>query len=340
MTISWIRSDLTYVGVNQLLSDLCHVPQQDFVDKQVGFYTNEKLFIEFVKELFAEATSVKEQELRATIDGEEKWYYIVGRKYQQDTHAVLIGIDITEQKLTQNRLILQDKLATLGEMSASIIHELSNPLMVIMGLANRLYRTEVSKDISERVHDTAEKIEKEAMRLGKIISTLRNFSRDTSRDEMTEVKMRDVIDDALSIWKERYGRSPIKVSISCPNQISVLASDMELSQVVLNLLVNATHAIEELSDQWIRIDVQEIGENVRIHITDSGNGIPEVVAKRLFEPFFSTKEKGKGTGLGLAICLKIVAKHHGSLVLDRDHHHTRFVILLPKFVEAAVCKLA
>jgi C4-dicarboxylate-specific signal transduction histidine kinase len=111
----------------------------------------------------------------------------------------------------------------------------------------------------------------------------------------------------------------------------VLCREVQLSQVIINLVNNASDAIIDLPEKWIELDVtkDETGKKIIISLTDSGNGIPQEIAKKLMTAFFSTKGVGKGTGLGLSISQKIINEHQGDLFLDQSCQHTRFIIELP-----------
>lgn len=104
---------------------------------------------------------------------------------------------------------------------------------------------------------------------------------------------------------------------------------VQISQVLLNLLNNAFDAIELLPEKWIKLDAMKMEDTIVIHVTDSGHGIPEEEREKIFQPFYTTKPIGKGTGLGLSLSRKIVQDHKGTLTLDTNSAHTRFVIKIP-----------
>ena len=107
---------------------------------------------------------------------------------------------------------------------------------------------------------------------------------------------------------------------------------VQISQVLLNLLSNALDAVENTENPWIAIEAEAIPEKqeIEIRITDSGPGIPNAVAEKMMNPFFTTKPSGKGTGLGLSISTRIMQEHGGTLRLDRSHPYTQFILRLPR----------
>lgn len=114
-----------------------------------------------------------------------------------------------------------------------------------------------------------------------------------------------------------------------PSDLVIRCRQVQISQILLNLLGNACDAISDRSVRWIQISAEKTHDGVRILVTDSGDGIPKEVAAKLFQPFFTTKERGKGTGLGLSISQGIVKAHSGSLAIDSNCKSTRFVLFLP-----------
>ncbi|MCR9206434.1 MAG: hypothetical protein NXH75_17765, partial [Halobacteriovoraceae bacterium] len=122
-TISWIKKDLTYVGVNKTLCDLCEVDRTDFIGQQVGSHTRQEYFKEFSEELFKTNSESHSTNLTASIDGESKKFYLVGTKFNNQEEAVIIGLDITELAKLQQTVGLMERLSSLGEMVAGIVHE-------------------------------------------------------------------------------------------------------------------------------------------------------------------------------------------------------------------------
>lgn len=112
--------------------------------------------------------------------------------------------------------------------------------------------------------------------------------------------------------------------------LEIECHSIKISQVLLNLLNNAYDAIQNQKEKWIKVEIIERQHEIDLIVTDSGNGIPVSVQKRMMQPFFTTKDIGKGTGLGLSISQGIVTSHHGKINIDNASMNTRFVITLPK----------
>jgi len=227
----------------------------------------------------------------------------------------------------------QAKMASLGQMASGIAHEINNPLSILNG---RLVKTEkflraTPPDV-ESATSTVRSIEQIVFRIAKIVRGLRQFSREASKDPFELKPLREILEETLDLCSQRFQNHGIRVTTSeLKMDLMIECQTVQISQVLLNLLNNSFDAVIELPEKWVRLDVEDRGDQVVIRITDSGPGISSEVAQKIMDPFFTTKEVGKGTGLGLSLSRGIVEYHQGQLYLDVDHKNTSFVIQLPKF---------
>jgi C4-dicarboxylate-specific signal transduction histidine kinase len=222
------------------------------------------------------------------------------------------------------------KMYTLGEMAAGIAHELNNPLAVIQGVAwltlTKLNSTEVS---TSKLEENMNKILKMTERSSKIINGLRVFARDAAEDPMEKIEISSIVQETLELCKTRIAHRGIRLDVQLKAQYHSWGRPVQISQVLLNLLNNATDAIENTEDAWIRIDVRKKDEFWVISVTDSGNGIPKDIVEKMMSPFFTTKPPGKGTGLGLSISGSILKNHGGEFWYDTQSPNTTFCFSLP-----------
>ena len=114
-----------------------------------------------------------------------------------------------------------------------------------------------------------------------------------------------------------------------PDEVKVKCRPVQISQVIINLIGNACDAIESLPDKWIKIGIRNASGPIVLFVMDSGRGIPESIAKKIFQPFFTTKDVGKGTGLGLSISKGIMDAHGGSISVDFECENTCFLLSFP-----------
>lgn len=255
---------------------------------------------------------------------------------RNQNEALEMTIEERTKKIDAQRALLTEKsrLATLGEFSANIAHEINNPLFVITSSAtlieSKLQRSghheEVAKDIT--------KIQNMVHRISRIIKGLRTFARDASEEVKAEFQLAKMFEDIKDLCQARLTNSGINltIDIQSPN-MTLFAREIQISQVLINLINNAAEAIKDLPQKWIHISAQQVNQTIQISVTDSGFGIPPEIRTKMTQPFFTTKEKGVGTGLGLSIATGIISAHDGELLYDDSSVHTRFVISLPALKE-------
>lgn len=232
----------------------------------------------------------------------------------------------------QKALEASVKLASMGEMTASIAHEINNPLAILVTKATLMKAMNEKGTLTkERITTDLEKLKGTAERIAKIIKGLKSLSRNAEADPFEKVSVKKIVDEALVFCTDRLKERNTELKVHNNIDEEVSCREVQISQVIINLVNNSSDAILELPEKWIEIEVSknESKKMVVIAITDSGKGIPPEIAKKLMTAFFSTKGVGKGTGLGLSISKKILQEHGGDLRLDQSYHHTRFVIELP-----------
>ena len=224
--------------------------------------------------------------------------------------------DLTAQRLFQSKLLQTDKLAELGQMVTGIAHELSNPLTSILGYAQRLL---LRRDSLGDCHE-ARQIFQEAERASAILRQLLSSARE-SRPERRRVALNQVVSRTLELQRFNLAADKIRVQLDLEPVLPFILGDAgQLQQVLVNLIGNARHAIEEQAKGGtIYIKTQRIAEKrVLLEVRDDGPGIPPAIQARIFDPFFTTKPAGVGTGLGLSIVLGIVREHGGRLHLTSN----------------------
>ncbi len=247
------------------------------------------------------------------------------------------GQDITEQKRTddlvreqQAKVILNSKMASLGEMAAGIAHEINNPLQVISGKANLLQRAcDRGLMDAEQFKTSLQKIESTANRIAKIVKGLRTFSRDADADPMQLTSVKQIVEEVFDLSKERLRNNDIEIRLEVEDEIEIECRATQIEQVILNLVNNAYDAVLHYTDRWIEVRTKKTEDRVQISVTDSGRGINAEIVDKMMQPFFTTKEIGKGTGLGLSISQGIAANHSGRLFYETKNGHTSFVVDLP-----------
>jgi C4-dicarboxylate-specific signal transduction histidine kinase len=250
-----------------------------------------------------------------------------------DLQETTIEVKRREQELRdkQEQLVQAGKLATLGELTTGVAHELNNPLNNIgLFVGNAVDLVEVGTTDKERIISEMERAMQQVRKATEIISHLRTFGRAApfSRDP---VSLRVALTQALSLVQAPLRLRNIQVTVDLgAEEPVVLGNPLQLEQVFVNLLTNARDAVADSPRKAIRISVTVGSEAVDIAFADTGPGIPPGLERRIFDPFFTTKEVGQGTGLGLSITYGIIKDLGGTIsVTSPPGEGATFLIRLP-----------
>ena len=238
--------------------------------------------------------------------------------------------DLTEEfriqreiELQKNKLFHQSKLASLGEMSAGIAHEVNNPLAIIAGSAEVL---EKFKDNPDKFNAKVDSIMKSCDRISKILNGLKKFSRSAGKSEFNTFCLGQIIDEAVVLISIKSERFAIPVYKKWTQGLKVFCDDIGVEQVLINLINNAIDAVKNNDDKWVRITAHRELDIVILRVIDSGPFISRELEEKIFDPFFTTKKVGEGTGLGLSITKGILDEHHATISLNRSFPTTCFEI--------------
>ncbi len=237
--------------------------------------------------------------------------------------------DITELKNAQQSVIYNSKMIALGEMASGIAHEINNPLTIINLNASILNDLVKMNPVDVGVMNTfIGKISETVTRISDIVTSLRRISRRSDDLHFERCSLESVIHDALALCIEKFRSRGVVLHKKIEN-VEVECRSVEISQVLVNLLNNAFHAVHDFENKEIGVEAYVKGDVVRIEVTDNGHGVPTNIRSKIMEPFFTTKPLGEGSGLGLSISRNIVDLHHGRLFLDPSSNRTKFVVELP-----------
>jgi signal transduction histidine kinase len=229
----------------------------------------------------------------------------------------------------QRQLLSSNRLATLGEFSTGLAHEINNPLAIVVGKTDILLGLIQSGNYDpQQFQNELNKIHSNSLRISKIIRGLKAFSRDGELDPLELVSLNQILNDATAITADQLKSKNITFRIIPFLDLQIHCRPNQITQVMLNLISNAIDAIESQVSPWIQIEVR-VGAEVDIFVTDSGTGIAPETVKKMMDPFFTTKSIHKGTGLGLSISYGIVKDHNGLLYYNPNCSNTQFVIRLP-----------
>lgn len=240
-----------------------------------------------------------------------------------------------ELKRIHEQILQIEKMASLGKLSATVAHELSNPLEGVLTYAKLIARrlqkkTDLSLDMQETLEDI-ELIRRETERCGNIVKNLLLFSRKQVVD-FGMVSIQQIVEKAERLMKHHFLMTNVQFQATYPlGETSLLCDENQIQQALVALFVNAVEAMPEGGILRVEIQLDEKNDMVFIKIQDTGIGIPEEDVVHVFEPFFSTKRNGQGVGLGLSVVYAIVDRHGGRISVEsKVGQGTTFTLSLPR----------
>ena len=250
----------------------------------------------------------------------------VGFSDKEDTIHFLVK-DIEERLLIEEQIAQADKLASIGQLSAGIAHEINNPLGIILGYTQLLIRNEAS---DTQKYNDLKTIEKHVRNCKSIVEDLLNFAR-SSKPIREVIRVDEALDDVINFMQQHAGLENINIKKRYNESVpEMLLDEKKIKQVFMNLIMNAKHAIGKKGTLSISTGFKPADGRVIVRIEDTGHGIEEKNLARIFDPFFTTKPTGEGTGLGLSVSYGIIKNHGGEILVESDlTKGSTFTIVLP-----------
>jgi two-component system NtrC family sensor kinase len=254
--------------------------------------------------------------------------------------TVAIFRDLRElQKLEQQfddhtRLLQQDKMISLGRLSASVVHEINNPLSGILNYARLmikiLSRGPLTSDYQNKFQRYLDLIESETHRCSKIVSNLLAFSR-KSELKFSEINVNDLLQKCLLLSRHKMELQNIRTELELNGKIPKIWGDFnQIQQAMINLIFNAIDAMPEGGTLTLSSSLHASNRSVKIQVKDTGCGILSESLEKIFDPFYTTKKEGQGMGLGLSTVYGIIDRHKGRIeVSSEPNKGTVFTLLLP-----------
>ena len=271
-----------------------------------------------------------------------------------DKQTTEIRTTLDNLKATQSQLIQSEKMASLGELTAGIAHEIQNPLNFVNNfseLSNELIDEmnaeldkgdiEEAKVIANDVKLNLEKINHHGKRADSIVKGMLQHSRSTNNATKEPTDINALADEYLRLAyhglraKDKSFNATMKTDFDeTIGNVNIIPQD--IGRVILNLITNAFYVVDEkakMGDSYeptVSVSTKRLGDKVEIKVTDNGNGIPQKILDKIFQPFFTTKSTGQGTGLGLSLSYDIVKAHGGELKVEtKEGEGSEFIILIP-----------
>jgi len=252
---------------------------------------------------------------------------LVYNENREPVEIVGVARDISERKRMEEQLIMQERLASIGQLSSGVAHELNNPLTGVITFSALLLQKELPDDIREDLKT----INEEAQRTARIVKNLLTFARKQPQEKQP-TDINEGIGKVLEMraYEQKVNNIQVKTGLS-PDLPPIMGNGSQLQQVFFDIIINAEFFMLEAHGKGtLTITTEKAGDYVRATFADDGPGIAPQNLRHLFTPFFSTKEIGKGTGLGLSICHGIVTEHGGRIWAESEPGKgASFIVELP-----------
>lgn len=251
---------------------------------------------------------------------------IINRQGEVD-YVVGTGIDVTLLNQIQEQLRKTERVAELGTLASGMAHEIGTPMNVILGRAEYLMDRVKEEPVKKGLQTIVAQVE----RITRVMNQLLAFAR-RKPPERGPLVLKDIVEGSLELFRERLAKSGVTVELDLDDHCSAAQADADqMSQVMINLIMNALHAMED--GGTLRVGLESDQDRIKLMVGDTGHGIPKDALPKIFEPFYTTKEFGKGTGLGLTVVKGIIEEHQGTITVESEEGRgTRFTILLPKSI--------
>lgn len=255
-----------------------------------------------------------------------KYIHSRGYKFVKDGKIKLIGFHWE---------IDSSPVLSLTKMAADIAHEINNPLLIIQGKSMMLRRKISLKEYDFKTcENDLETIEQNCMRIEKVLKSVTALVEHSVTESMQKLSLNKIIREALDKIQSAFETMNLKISFETDKSIQdepmVYVKFHEIVNVIIDLLNNSFDAVRDQKEGWTRIELFEINKNYSIKIIDSGEQISADIAKKMMDPFFTTKPTGRGIGLGLSVAKQVLRNHKGDLLYESKMKNTCFVILIPK----------
>ncbi len=322
---------------NRALVELTGVPREDILGRDVrDFVTTDQR--QSLTSAFAAALAGQHHAAVTVAMPTRKQGFVrtvwsiapVGRTAPGPIEAVVaIGQDQSQIEALQQQVVRAERLATLGELAAGVVHELNNPLTSITVYAEYLVRKLEASGADAADLEKLRRIGASAQRILRFSRDLVQYARPSGRD-LEPVHVAGVVRQSVTMCDHLIERGGITLTVEVDPQLPVIqAVSGQLEQVLINLITNAVHAVESGGQVVVRAR-PDGPQAIQLEVADSGPGVADEDRERIFEPFFTTKPDGKGTGLGLPIVRNIVEQHRGEITVGRsDLGGASFRVVLP-----------
>ena len=323
------NQQLKFVLANKAMSELYGREVSDLIGKEDSDLNDQpdqikKIRDEELRILSWETEKWAEPELAIDSTGGTRWIEVtkIPVRLEGETYILCIGNDVTQKKREAELILKSEKMSVVGELAASIAHEIRNPLTSIKGFVQILQEDESLRARRDHLRVMSEEID----RINEVVGELLLIAK-PQMQTMSSVEMKTVIEDVMTLMRGSAETKGIRFKLAAIEPFWIQVYKNHLKQVFINLIKNAIDSMPKGGTIQLRFEKAE--GFIFVHVKDEGEGIPKEALKKIGEPFYTTKEKG--TGLGLMITYKIIENHKGSMSIESTPGMgTVFTLKLPE----------
>ncbi len=312
------------LGFNDMASDLKQKRFKDFFSSKADWET-------IISSIMEKGFIPNHEIILKRKDGSEMLSLVSGTidhgPSGKDAPIHFIVKDIEQKRFLENQMAQTEKLASIGQLSAGIAHAMNNPLGIILGYTQLLMRDE---EVGTERYADLETIEKHVKNCRSVVEDLLSVAR-SSPTARASVKIHEIFDEVLNFIQHHSELYHIEIEKDYDiNAPPLLLNEKKTRQVLMNLILNATHAVGKSGTIRLATKYNRDNRDVTISVSDTGYGIEKKNLSRIFDPFFTTKPTGEGTGLGLSVSYGIIKNHGGHISVDsKPGKGTIFTVILP-----------
>lgn len=312
--------------INRPLSMILHLNNEDVYNKTPDEFFKGRAFPGIQKEISRcmQTGEVVSIDISGECHGGKLGFFSIRFIAERNATGEVVGCIAIGRDLTE-----RNGLKLLGRMAAGICHEVNNPLAIISATSQLL-----KKETDREARLSVGKIDESVTRISDILESLLLFSVDVKSEERRFISLRDVLSQAVQIWKDRFLSHHIRVYesfLDMPDE-RIYYHPSQLIRTLSNLLSNAFDATHQAEEPWVKIELEYSDHYAILSFTNSGPLIPLDNVELIMQPFFTTKQIGKGKGLGLSVANGIAESHGGRLYYDRTSALAKFILELPRTV--------
>ena len=334
--------DFRYLNINQTLADLNGLSIEEHLGKKIIDILPHasEVIVPELKKIIKTGIPILNRQFDIYLPCQPDvlvnlvdWQIPITLNNSESTSIISIVVDVTQLTDAQAKLVHSAKLASIGELTAGLAHELNQPLGIIQGRVHMMEELLACENLSNRdkIINNIKEIEKEVDRASKIIKHLKTFSRQELEGQRRHVDVEWLVNESFILINETLRIASIKIEICIDENLPQLKCDyIKFVQVITNLLSNAKDALIDAEEKFISLRAYLHENLIHIEIRDTGIGMTDNIKNRIFEPFFTTKPVGEGTGLGLSICYGFIKEYGGTInVTSEIGQGSTFAITLP-----------